>query len=137
MNEITQEDQQLVEAARDTIKRLYVFERHHVGAAVRTKTGEVFTAVHLEANVGRVAVCAEAMAIGKAISEGFNDFDTIVAVLHPDPDNENREIRVVSPCGMCRELLGDYGPQINVILPDGGDLRKCAVSDLIPFKYQR
>lgn len=134
---LTADDRQLIEAAQHTIQKLYAFERHHVGAALRTKTGEVFTAVHLEANVGRVAVCAEAMVIGKAISEGFSEFDTIVAVRHPDPDNAERDIRVVSPCGMCRELLGDYSPEINVILPDDGNLNKYSVGDLLPYKYKR
>jgi cytidine deaminase len=80
---ITVEDEQLIKAAKDTIRKFYKYGKHHIGAALRTKSGKIFTAVHLEANVGRVAVCAEAIVIGKAISEGEHEFDTIVAVRHP------------------------------------------------------
>jgi cytidine deaminase len=134
---LTHEDFELIEAAKEVIKNLYELDRHHVGAALRTKDGRVFTAVHIEAYVGRITVCAEAIVIGKAISEGYKDFDTIVAVRHPDPDDPNREIRIVSPCGMCRELLSDYGEEMNVILSVDDQIVKCPILDLIPLKYKR
>ena len=104
---ITIEDEQLIKAAKDTILKYYKYGKHHIGAALRTKSDKIFTAVHLEANVGRVDVCAEAIVIGKAISEGENEFETIVAVRHPNPDEQNQEIKVVSPCGICRELISE------------------------------
>ena len=129
---ITQEDEELIEAARAAIAQRFVPGRHHIGAAVRTKSGKVFTAVHLEANVGRVAVCAEAIAIGKAMSEGETELDTVVAVAHPKAGEENQQIRVVAPCGICRELISDYGPDAKVIFSDGGAVRKAAISALLP-----
>ncbi|MNN80282.1 Blasticidin-S deaminase [compost metagenome] len=77
------------------------------------------------------------MVIGKAISEGYKDFDTIVAVRHPDPDNEDREIRVVSPCGMCRELISDYAGDCKVIVPVEEGLSKVNVAGLLPLRYSR
>jgi cytidine deaminase len=51
---------------------------------MRTRSGRVFTGVHLEANVGRIAACAEAVAPGRAATEaGDTDVDTVVAVYHP------------------------------------------------------
>ena len=132
---ITVEDGQLIKAAKDTIRKFYKYGKHHVGAALRTKSGKIFTAVHLEANVGRVAVCAEAIVIGKAISEGEDEFDTIVAVGHPEPDEQDREIRVVSPCGLCRELISDYGADVKVIFSDNDKVKKCAILDLLPYKF--
>lgn len=134
---ITMEDQTLIAAAEDIITRRYEWERHHVGAALRTKTGEIFTAVHVEASMGRITVCAEAMVIGKAISEGYKEFDTIVAVRHPDPDREEREIKVVSPCGMCRELIADYGKDCKVIVTEDGRLAKYDITELLPLRYAR
>ncbi len=131
------EDEQLVEQAKQIIATYYQLNKHHVGAALRTSSGKIFSAVHLEANVGRVAVCAEAIALGKAISEGEHEFTTIVAVLRSDEDEHNQEIFVVSPCGMCRELLSDYGPDMEVIFAHNGELKKCAVSELLPEKYTR
>ena len=77
---ITKEDIELVEVATKNITMLYEDDKHHVGAAIRTKTGEIISAVHIEVYIGRVTVCAEAIAIGSAISNGQKDFDTIVAV---------------------------------------------------------
>ncbi|WP_139084585.1 cytidine deaminase [Bacillus sp. FJAT-27264] len=134
---VNKEDLYLIDVARNTIKTLYVDGKHHVGAAVRTKTGKIYSAVHLEANIGRVSVCAEAIALGKAISEGESEFDTIVAVRHPDPTQENQKIEVVSPCGICRELISDYGKGTNVILKNKEGYIKTVISDLLPNKYIR
>ncbi len=133
---ITIGDEQLIEVAKDTILKYYKSGKHHIGAALRTKSGKIFTAVHLEANVGRVAVCAEAIVIGKAISEGEDKFDTIVAVRHPNPDEQSQEIRVVSPCGICRELISDYGADTKVIFSDNNEVKKCVVLDLLPYKFK-
>lgn len=135
--EISIEDQTLVASAKEIIKKRYEWERHHVSAALRTKTGEIFTAVHLEASLSRVTVCAEAMVIGKAISEGYKEFDTIVAVRHPDPDSEDREIKIVSPCGMCRELIADYARDCKVIVLEEDQLTKVEILELLPMRYSR
>ncbi len=135
--EISMEDETLIAAAQEMIRKRYQWERHHVGAALRTRSGEIFAAVHLEASLSRVTVCAEAMVIGKAISEGYTDFDTIVAVRHPDPDSEDREIKVVSPCGMCRELIADYALNCKVILQMEDGLSKADITDLLPLRYTR
>lgn len=122
---ISEADQELVEAARAIIKARFKQDWHHVGAALRTRSGRVFSAVHLEANVGRIAVCAEAVALGMAAAAGDTDVETCVAV------NELGE--VVSPCGMCRELLSDYAPACRVIL---SETRVVPVSELLPDKYK-
>ena len=134
---ITVEDKKLIKVAKDTVAKYYKHDKHHIGAALRTKSGKIFTAVNLDTNVGRAAVCAEAIAVGKAISEGENEFDTIVAVRHPNPDEQNREIRVVSPCGICRELISDYGAEIKVIFSDNGQVKKRFILDLLPYKFTR
>jgi len=134
---ISAADLELVEAARTAIRATYRFGWHHVGAAIRTGSGRIVTGVHLEANVGRIAVCAEAVALGRAICEGEHEFETVVAVRHPDPDTPERDIRVVSPCGMCRELLSDYAPAIEVIHAAPAGLVKCRIGDLLPFKFTR
>ena len=56
-----------------------------------------------------MAVCAEAVALGQAVDAAAKlGIDTIVAVRHPAPDENDRHIAVVSPCGACRELISDY-----------------------------
>ena len=68
--EITESDLELIQHAKAIIQARYRPDWHHIGAAIRTKTGQMVTGVHIEANVGRVTVCGEAVAIGRAITEG-------------------------------------------------------------------
>ncbi|MFE9078152.1 MULTISPECIES: cytidine deaminase [Bacillus cereus group] len=132
---LNSEDYDLITAAEKVIEKNYKYGRHHIASAVRTTTGKIYAAVHVEANVGRITVCGEAMAIGKSISEGDHEFDTIVAVAHPHPHEEIEKCWVVAPCGMCRELISDYGKNTNVILSYNGELVKCNVMELLPEKY--
>jgi cytidine deaminase len=128
-------DYELIKEAEKVIEKNYRYERHHIGSAVRTKTGKIYSAVHVEANVGRITVCGEAMAIGKSISEGDHEFETIVAVAHPHPHENIEKCWVVAPCGMCRELISDYGKDTDVIISYKGELVKCNVMQLLPEKY--
>jgi cytidine deaminase len=119
----------LIEEARAIIARRFKQDRHHLGAALRTRSGQVFVGVHLEANVGRIAVCAEAVAIGVAATTGDTDIEAIVTV---DRDGE-----VVSPCGISRELISDYSPECEVIIPSDKGPEVVHIGDLIPRKYCR
>ena len=133
--ELSSADYELVEHAKQIIKSRYRTDWHHVGAAIRTKSGIIVTGVHVEANVGRVTVCGEAIAIGRAVTEGHNDLDTIVAVRRDD--NNPEVFYVVSPCGMCRELINDYMPKGYCLCVENGQLVKVPAGDLLPGKYVR
>ena len=132
-------DTEIVDLARRIIAQRYKPAWHVVGAALRTKSGKIFTGVHLEAHVGRVAICAEAIALGRAATEaGDTEIDTIVAVRHPGAGQPEAAITVVAPCGMCREMIADYSPNAMVILRDAaGDLVRKPISQLLPDKYVR
>jgi cytidine deaminase len=131
-------DQELIAAARATIKRSYRDDWQEVGAALRTRSGKIFTGVNLDAYLGRMAVCAEAVALGHAVVDlGDAGIDTIVAVRHPAPQDEDRTIAVVSPCGACRELIFDYDPKARVIVPNGKSTAVVPIADLLPNKYTR
>ena len=131
------QDPELVEAAKAVIGRRFRLDWHHVGCALRTKSGRVYTSVHLEANVGRVAVCAEPIAIGQAVTAGDTDLEVIVGVLHRYDESDPVEFRACTPCGICRELLNDYMPEGYVIVPLDGSLRRVRVRDLLPERYDR
>jgi cytidine deaminase len=108
-----------------------------VAAALRTRSGRVFAAVNLDATVGRMAVCAEPIALGQAIMAGEREFDCIVAVRQPRPGEVPHDIAVVSPCGGCRELLYDHARDIAVIVPGELGPRRIALRDLLPLPYRR
>ena len=131
-------ERELVEAAKDAIKSRYRDEWQEVGAALRTRSGKIFTGVNLDAYLGRMAVCAEAVALGRAVVEaGDTGIDTIVAVRHPPPGDKERAIAIVSPCGACRELIFDYDPKARVIVPNGRVAMVVPIADLLPNKYSR
>jgi cytidine deaminase len=131
-------DKELIAAAGAAIKRRYRDDWQEVGAALRTRTGKIFTGVNLDAYLGRMAVCAEAVALGRAVVDlGDAGIDTIVAVRHPAADEKNQEIAVVSPCGACRELIFDYDPNARVIVPNGKSPSIVPIAQLLPNKYTR
>ncbi len=120
-------DQELIRAARDIISKRYVEGKHSIGAALRTRKGNLFVGVHVEANCGRITLCGEAVAIGIAATNGDTEISQIVAV------TESGDI--VPPCGMCRELISDYSPDALVILEKDDGVKCVPVLDLLPEKY--
>jgi cytidine deaminase len=135
---LTKADNELIEAASEAIKKRYRNDWQEVGAALRTRTGDLVTGVNLDAYVGRGAVCAEAVAIGRALTErGDQGIETIVAVRHPTPNESSQEIAVVSPCGACRELIHDYDAKARVIVPGNGGASVVTIGELLPNKYRR
>ena len=123
MPSIELKDRELIENARAIIAKRFKENYHHIGAALRTKSGKVFSAVHLEAYVGRVAICAEAIAIGMAAAAGDTHIETIVAV--------NSHGRVIPPCGICRELISDYSSECQVIITE---VESISIGELLPKK---
>jgi cytidine deaminase len=74
-------DRDLINAAQEIIRAHYRPDWHNVGCALRTRSGRVHLGVDLECYVGRVTVCAEAIAIGRAVTDGDGaEIETIVAV---------------------------------------------------------
>jgi cytidine deaminase len=135
---LSKKDQDLIDAATRAIASRYRNDWQEVGAALRTRDGRVVTGVNLDAYVGRGAVCAEAVAIGTALTaHGDRGIDTIVAVRHPKP-GEPGDVAVVSPCGACRELIHDYDAKARVIVPNGSEGPTVAtIGELLPNKYRR
>ena len=91
---LSETDQELIAAATEAIKQRYRNDWQEVGAALRTRDGRIVTGVNLDAYLGRMAVCAEAVAIGRAIAEaGDQGIETIVAVRHPTPGGDGSDHR--------------------------------------------
>jgi cytidine deaminase len=126
----------LVDAAREIIRMRYRPDWHAVGCALRTRSGRVHRGVHLECYIGRATVCAEAIAIGRAVTEGDgSEIETIVAVRQAS--GHDLEPHVVAPCGMCREMISDYAPDARVIISGQGGLHVVPITRLLPDKYVR
>jgi len=135
---LSERDRELIAAASEAIKRRYRNDWQEVGAALRTRDGRIYTGVNLDAYLGRMAVCAEAVALGRAVTDvGETGIETIVAVRHPDPLETNQAIAVVSPCGSCRELIWDYDRNARVIVPGADGPVIADIRELLPNKYSR
>ncbi len=135
---LSKADRDLIEAACDAIRKRYRYDWQEVGAAIRLRSGKVFTGVSLDAYLGRMAICAEAVALGQAITvAGDSGIESIVAVRHPPPEDEDLPIVVVSPCGACRELIWDYARDARVIVPGAGGPESVSIRELLPNKYSR
>jgi cytidine deaminase len=131
-------DRELIAAATAAIKERYRYDWQEVGAALRTRSGKIYIGINLDAYLGRMAVCAEAVALGRAFVDlGDAGIETIVAVRHPDPEEKDQSIKVVSPCGACRELIFDYDRKARVIVPNGKSATVVPIADLLPNKYTR
>ncbi len=130
-------DHELIDAAKAVLMRHYRPFWHTVGAALRGRDGRIWTGVHLGATVGRLSICAEAVALGRVVMDGDGTIECAVAVRHPKPEESVRDIAVVSPCGACRENLLDFDPAAMVIVPTADGLRRVPVRSLLPVPYQR
>ena len=88
---LTKADNELIEAAREAIKRRYRNDWQEVGAALRTRDGRIYAGVNLDAYLGRMAVCAEAVALGQAVTEiGETGIETIVGCAIRSPPSRIR-----------------------------------------------
>jgi cytidine deaminase len=135
---LSKADKELIAAATAAINERYRYDWQEVGAALRTRSGNIFTGINLDAYLGRMAVCAEAVALGRAFVDlGDDGIETIVAVRHPDPEEKSQAVAVVSPCGACRELIFDYDSKARVIVPNGKSAEAVPIADLLPNKYRR
>jgi cytidine deaminase len=130
-------DRELIAAAHDQLRRLYRPLWHTVAAAIRGADGRIWTGIHLGATVGRLSVCAEAVALGRALIEGDGRVATVVAVRHPKPEEAARDLAVVSPCGGCREMFADHAPAALIIVPGAAGPVKLPIAALLPLPYRR
>lgn len=123
-----EERRELVRLANEVRLNAYVpYSNYRVGAALRSKSGTIYTGVNVENAVFPMTNCAERTAVFKAVSEGEREFDIIAVAT----DNGG------SPCGACRQVLSEFGQDILVLIADGSGriVRELAVRELLPDAF--
>lgn len=123
-----QETQALIDLANQARRRAYVpYSNYPVGAALRTRSGRIFTGVNVENAAYPTTMCAERIAIYKAVSEGEREFE-VIAVVTPNGG---------SPCGGCRQVMAEFGLDTIVLIADGQGrlLQQTTVKDLLPGAF--
>lgn len=104
------------------------YSRFRVGAALKTRTGEIVTGCNIENASYGLTMCAERVAVFKAVSEGLEDFDAVTVVA----DSK----RLTPPCGPCRQILWEYCGDILVHMADTkGRARTARLSELLPMPF--
>ncbi len=126
---VTKEERQsLIDLANEARRRAYApYSRYAVGAALRTKSGRLYTGVNVENAAYPQTMCAERIAVFKAVSEGETEFEVIAVVT----DNGG------FPCGGCRQVLAEFGLDTIVLIANGeGKLLKVmTVAELLPEAF--
>ena len=123
-----QEKQSLIDLANTARQCAYApYSNYPVGAALRTKTGRIFTGVNVENAAYPQTMCAERVAVFKAVSEGEKEFEVISVVT----DNGG------SPCGGCRQVLAEFGLDTIVLMADrnGKLIKETTVRELLPEAF--
>jgi cytidine deaminase len=117
----------LVEAARLARQSAYApYSRFAVGAAVLTRSGQVVTGCNIENASFGLTVCAERVAIWKAVSEGETDFQALAVATSIDG----------SPCGACRQVMAEFALDMPVIIADLQQVHRIAtVAELLPGAF--
>jgi cytidine deaminase len=128
MNLTNEERQTLIDLANEARKLAYApYSNYPVGAALRTKTGRIYTGVNIENAAYPHTMCAERVAVFKAVSEGETEFEVIAVATNNGG----------SPCGGCRQVLAEFGLDTIVLFADGdGNLKnELTVSELLPEAF--
>ncbi len=118
---------ELVAVAREARDTAYApYSGFAVGAALRTKSGRVYSGSNVENASYGVTICAERVAIFKAVSAGEREFEALAVVSET----------VAPPCGACRQVLAEFGLDTKVIIAGLDDSQEVhTVRDLLPIAF--
>ncbi len=118
----------LIHLAVEASRRAYApYSNYPVGAALRTKSGKLYTGCNIENAAYPTSVCAERVAIFKAVSEGEREFEVIAVTTNNGG----------TPCGSCRQVMAEFGLETVVLIGDatGRLLQETTVGELLPGAF--
>ena len=120
---------ELISAARKARRQAHAaFSRFKVGAAIETADGSIITGCNIENASYGLTVCAERVAMFKALSDGHRRFTRIAVVADT--------VAPTSPCGACRQVLWEFGPDLEVVLANLTEVTgRHQMAELLPFPF--
>lgn len=120
-------DKELMDLACEAMKNAYVpYSRFKVGAALLCSNGKVYTGCNVENASYGATNCAERTAVFKAVSEGDREFEKIAVACSGE---------AAWPCGICRQVLMEFAPDLKVIVQQGNDLLSIPLCQLLPHAF--
>ncbi|MGH9914622.1 MAG: cytidine deaminase [Pyrinomonadaceae bacterium] len=120
----------LIEAASAAREHAYApYSRFRIGAAVETGDGRIFTGCNIESSTYGLTICAERVALWKALSEGIREFKRIVIVADTK--------KLVPPCGACRQIVSDFcSAETEVVMANSsGEMEIVTIERLLPSAF--
>ncbi|AFA40472.1 cytidine deaminase, homotetrameric [Pyrobaculum oguniense TE7] len=122
--------EELIAKAREVINNAYApYSNFKVAAVVKTKSGKVYTGVNIENASYGLTVCAERVAVFKAVSEGDRDIDTVV--VYTDTDEPT------PPCGACRQVIAEFNPNALIVMAGRKKTVTAKLSELLPSAFTK
>ena len=124
-------DQKLADLAKEIAKKAYApYSNFRVGAALITDSGNIYTGCNIENASYPATICAEDVAVFKAISEGETKINTLaVACIDAESDT------AIFPCGISRQRMSEFNTE-NVIVVNNDGFKKYKFSDILPFDFK-
>ena len=121
--------QELIETAKTArLQSIAPFSNFFVGAALKTEDGKVYTGCNVESASYGLTVCAERVAIWKALSEGERRFTELAIVADTDT--------LTPPCGTCRQIIWEFCKNAHIVLANlHGETQECSIKDLLPRAF--
>ena len=117
----------LIEAASRSLEKAYnPYSGLSVGCALKTSSGKIYDGVNIENSVFGLTMCAERVAVFKAVSDGNVDIEQIALVASTG--------KPVYPCGACRQVLFEFNPNTKIHLSDG---KMLVLMEILPFAFSR
>ena len=119
----------LIEQAKEAMKDAYApYSGFKVGAALLSRSGRIYSAGNIENAASGAGICAERAAVAKAVASGEREFEAIAIV--------GDAKQPISPCGICRQSLIEFGGDIVVIMANSkGDALTANMADLLPMAF--
>ncbi len=118
----------LIEAAKDAARFAYVpYSSFPVGAAVLTREGTIFLGTNIENASFGGTVCAERVALFKAISEGYTEFVALAVY---------NESALAYPCGICRQVIAEFASELLIVVASDYSVKRHKLSELLPYAFK-
>ena len=128
MKKVVTNDKLILSAKKYQSRSKSMYSNFSVGAALLDTEDNVHGGCNVESSSYSLTICAERVALTKALSEGITNFTKIAIV---GPNNE-----YCPPCGACRQLLYDYAPDIEILMTDNKKTKSIKLKELLPFAFE-
>jgi len=124
----TSKIEELISLAKKACSNAYaLYSKFNVGAALLTKNGKIFTGSNIENASYGATVCAERVAIFKAVSEGEREFESIAIYTNTD--------ELSFPCGICRQVMIEFSKDLIIILSNEKEKKIYTLKEILPYPF--